>query len=195
MLGEAMLCPPTSYRMLVVDDEDDAIDLVAFNLRAVGIEVVVARNGLEAVERSREQRPDLVILDLMLPELDGISACELIRQQPETAETPIIMLTAWATNRARTVGFQAGASDYITKPVSPRELVRRVQALLPGYPTRQEPALQPEMNELSVNFKERQVSVDGREVLLSAAEFRLLALLLQAVFQRLEPHCNSQARS
>ncbi len=171
-------------KILVVDDEDDVVNLVSFNLRAAGMEVLVARNGLEAVEVTRVARPDLVILDLMMPELDGITVCELIRQQPESAETPVIMLTAWATDRARLVGLQAGASDYITKPFSPRELVRRVQSLLAESSLRRCAGTNLELRHLAVDLEHKRVTVNGGDVPLSVDEFRMLTLLVQAIFER-----------
>lgn len=174
-------------RILVVDDEDDVINLVSFNLRAAGMEVLVARTGVEAVELARREHPDLVILDLMLPELDGISVCELIRKQPESADTPVIMLTAWATDRARLVGLQAGANDYVTKPFSPRELVRRVQSLLAEGALRRKNGMNVELKQLSVDLEHRRVSVNGSDVPLSADEFRMLTLLVQAIFERSTP--------
>lgn len=171
-------------KILVVDDEDDVVNLVSFNLRAAGMEVLVARNGVEAVEVTRVTRPDLVILDLMMPELDGISVCELIRRQPESAETPVIMLTAWATDRARLVGLQAGASDYITKPFSPRELVRRVQSLLAESSLRRCAGTNLELRHLAVDLEHKRVTVNGGEVPLSVDEFRMLTLLVQAIFER-----------
>ena len=178
-------------RILVVDDEDDVINLVSFNLRAAGMEVLVARTGVEAVELARREHPDLVILDLMLPELDGISVCELIRKQPESADTPVIMLTAWATDRARLVGLQAGANDYVTKPFSPRELVRRVQSLLAEGSLRRKNGMNVELKQLSVDLEHRRVSVNGSDVPLSADEFRMLTLLVQAIFERSAPEQRS----
>lgn len=178
-------------RILVVDDEDDVINLVSFNLRAAGMEVLVARTGVEAVELARREHPDLVILDLMLPELDGISVCELIRKQPESADTPVIMLTAWATDRARLVGLQAGANDYVTKPFSPRELVRRVQSLLAEGALRRKNGMNVELKQLSVDLEHRRVSVNGSDVPLSADEFRMLTLLVQAIFERSTPEQRS----
>lgn len=178
-------------KILVVDDEDDVVNLVSFNLRATGMEVLVARNGVEAVEVTRTAHPDLVILDLMMPELDGISVCELIRQQPESAETPVIMLTAWASDRARLVGLQAGASDYITKPFSPRELVRRVQAILAENALRRRAGSSSvELRHLAVDLEHKRVSVNGGDVPLSADEFRMLTLLVQAIFERSKPQLN-----
>src|SRR3954464_7670008 len=116
-------------RILVVDDEPDIVELVTFNLKAEGFEVVTARNGLEALDRARSLKPDLIVLDLMLPEMDGLSVCELLHRFPETARIPIIMLTAWSSELSRLIGLDCGAEDYMTKPFSPRELVSRVKKL------------------------------------------------------------------
>lgn len=163
------------------------LNLVSFNLRAAGFQVLVARDGVEAIELARRERPNLIILDLMLPELDGISVCEVLRQQPATAHTPVIMLTAWATDRARLVGLQAGANDYVTKPFSPRELVRRVQSLLAEGSLRRGKGSHFELKQLAVDLEAHQVSVNGTEVPLSADEFRMLTLLVHAIFERLAP--------
>ena len=117
-------------RILVVDDEPETVELVAFNLKAEGYEVVTADNGWSAVEQARELLPDLIILDLMLPELDGFTVCETLQKQPATARIPIIMLTAWSSELSRIVGLESGAKDYMTKPFSPRELVLRVKNVL-----------------------------------------------------------------
>jgi DNA-binding response OmpR family regulator len=117
-------------RILVVDDEVDVLELVTYNLRRAGYEVSLATNGLDAIDLARSQRPDLIILDLMLPEVHGFDVCDVLRKDPTTANIPIIMLTAWASDSARVLGLEVGADDYITKPFSPRELVLRVNRLV-----------------------------------------------------------------
>ena len=117
-------------KILVVDDEPDIVELVAFNLQAEGYEVITAANGLDALNAARSSLPDLIILDLMLPELDGLSVCEILRRLPSTAPIPVIMLTAWKGELSRIVGLDTGAEDYITKPFSPRDLVGRVKDAL-----------------------------------------------------------------
>ncbi len=126
--------------ILAVDDERDVSDLVAFQLTRAGCTVVTAATGRQALERVHARKPDLIILDLMLPDIDGFGVCEILRRQPATATIPIIILTAWATSDARHLGLELGALDYLTKPFSPRSLVERVQSLLtlrasPGKPT------------------------------------------------------------
>jgi DNA-binding response OmpR family regulator len=116
--------------ILAVDDERDVTDLVAFQLTRAGCTVLTAADGRQALASVHHRKPDLIILDLMLPDIDGFGVCEILRRQPGTATIPIIILTAWATSDARHLGLDLGALDYITKPFSPRDLVERVQRLL-----------------------------------------------------------------
>jgi two-component system alkaline phosphatase synthesis response regulator PhoP len=117
-------------KILVVDDERDISELVAFNLREEGYEVLTAIDGMQALNLARQSLPDLIVLDLMLPELDGVAVCEILKRLPSTAAIPVVMLTGWATEQARHIGLQAGATEYVTKPFSPRDLVRRINAIL-----------------------------------------------------------------
>src|SRR5688572_177729 len=117
-------------KILVVDDEQDAIELIEYNLQAAGYRVLTANDGMEAVQKTRSTIPDLVVLDLMLPELDGLEVCKILRRDPATANIPIIMLTAKASELDRVLGLEIGADDYVTKPFSPRELVLRVKKQL-----------------------------------------------------------------
>ncbi len=120
-------------RILVVDDEPDIVELVSFNLKAEGYDVITAANGMEALNQARASLPDLIVLDLMLPEMDGLSVCEILRRLPSTAPIPIIMLTAWKSELSRIIGLDTGAEDYITKPFSPRDLVSRVNHTLRAH--------------------------------------------------------------
>ncbi len=117
-------------KILVVDDEPDIVELIAFNLEAEGYAVITATSGLEALNRARAILPDLIVLDVMLPELDGLAVCEILRRLPSTAPIPIIILTAWKGELSRMIGLQAGAEEYMTKPFSPRDLVVRVNQTL-----------------------------------------------------------------
>jgi two-component system alkaline phosphatase synthesis response regulator PhoP len=117
-------------KILVVDDEPDMLELVSFNLKAEGFEVCTAANGPEALNRARAMLPDLIVLDLMLPDLDGVAVCEILRRLPSTAAIPVIMLTAWSSELARAIGLETGAEAYMTKPFSPRELVLRIKSAL-----------------------------------------------------------------
>jgi DNA-binding response OmpR family regulator len=120
-------------KVLVVDDESDMVELVSFNLKSEGYDVISASNGLEALNQAREALPDLIVLDLMLPELDGLAVCEILHRLPSTAKIPIIMLTAWSSELSRVIGLETGADDYMTKPFSPRELMLRVNRTLRSH--------------------------------------------------------------
>ncbi len=116
--------------ILSVDDERDVTELVAFHLARAGYDVVTASSGREALDAVHLRKPDLIVLDLMLPDIDGFGVCEILRRQPATATIPIVILTAWATHDARHLGLELGALEYLTKPFSPKELVQRVVRLL-----------------------------------------------------------------
>ena len=117
-------------RVLVVDDEEDIAELISFNLRGAGFDVVTAGDGAEALLRAAETRPDIILLDVMLPEMDGFAVCEMLRRSPENAHTPVIFVTSWSSEDARVLGLEFGGADYVVKPFSPKELVLRVRAVL-----------------------------------------------------------------
>ena len=121
--------PPLAH-ILAVDDEPELTDLMHFHLVRAGYQVTIAANGWEAIHAVRTNRPDLILLDLMLPDLDGFGVCEILRRDPATAIIPIIIVSAWASTDSRNLGLELGALDYITKPFSPQELVARVTQLL-----------------------------------------------------------------
>lgn len=167
-------------KILVVDDEPDAVDLIAFNLKAAGFRVTAAPDGEVALKKARQENPDLIVLDLMLPEVDGLEVCKILRRDTATAGIPIVMLTARAEEVDRVLGLELGADDYITKPFSPRELVLRIKNLLRrrhggegGDPDRLQ------IDELVIDVPRHLVTVAGRAVELTATEFRLLSVLAQ----------------
>jgi two-component system phosphate regulon response regulator PhoB len=166
-------------RILVVDDEPDAVELVAFNLKAAGYDVATAADGDEALRKARSQLPDLMVLDLMLPEVDGLEVSKILRRGPATAGIPIIMLTAKAAEIDRVLGLELGADDYVTKPFSPRELVLRVKNLLNRGRTQAEKKDRIATGELLIDVPRHLVSVQGRSVDLTATEFKLLTILAQ----------------
>lgn len=128
----------SAARILAVDDEPELTDLMYYHLVRAGHEVTTAANGWEAIHSVRLHRPDVILLDLMLPDLDGFGVCEILRRDPRTATIPIIIVSAWASNDSRNLGLELGALDYITKPFSPQELVDRVGRLMrarAGSPT------------------------------------------------------------
>lgn len=117
-------------KILAVDDEPELVALIRYHLTRAGHDVTVATNGWEAIESIRRAAPDLILLDLMLPDLDGFGVCEILRQEPLTARIPIIIVSAWASPDTRNLGLELGALDYVTKPFSPHELVERVNRLV-----------------------------------------------------------------
>jgi DNA-binding response OmpR family regulator len=125
-------------RVLVVDDEPDTVELIEFNLKNAGYDVITAGDGAEALRKARSSQPELIILDLMLPELDGLQVCKLLLNDPTTARIPVLMLTAKAAEVDRILGLELGARDYVTKPFSPRELLLRVRNLLAKEEVREE---------------------------------------------------------
>jgi two-component system phosphate regulon response regulator PhoB len=165
-------------KILVVDDEPDVLDLVTYNLGQAGFQTETAADGAEALRKARSSTPDLILLDLMLPEMDGLEVCKLLRRDAKTSAIPIIMLTARASEIDRIVGLELGADDYVPKPFSPRELVLRVKKRLEqnsGVPSKTTYTLGP----LLVDVSRHLVTVRGKRVELTATEFKLLTLLLQ----------------
>ena len=166
-------------KILVVDDEPDVLQLVEYNLNAANYEVVTASDGAEALKKARSITPNLIILDLMLPELDGLEVCKLLRRDSNTASIPIIMLTAKAAEMDRILGLELGADDYVTKPFSPRELLLRVKRLLRGGTAPGDKGERIQVGELLVDILRHQTLVNGRSVELTATEFKLLTTLAQ----------------
>ena len=163
--------------ILVVEDEVDILDLVEFNLRQAGFEVLRALDGAEGLRIALNQRPDLIVLDLMLPKMDGKEVCKRIRQDDETRNIPVLMLTAKTSEIDRIIGFEIGADDYVNKPFSPRELVLRVQAILKRALETEASTVVLRFNGLVIDPEKHRVEVDGEEVTLTATEFSLLSFL------------------
>jgi two-component system phosphate regulon response regulator PhoB len=166
-------------KILVVDDEPDAIELIQFNLKGVGYNVVTADNGADALKKARSTQPSLVVLDLMLPEVDGFEVCKTLRREPATATIPIIMLTAKAAEIDRVLGLELGADDYLTKPFSPRELVLRVKALLRRRVPTEQQQDEIDLGDLVIDIPRHEVLVEGAPVQLTATEFKLLTTLVR----------------
>ncbi len=163
--------------ILVIEDERDILDIVAYNLGRAGFEVLTAEDGRTGLDLARERRPDLIVLDLMLPGLDGKDVCRRVRQGEDTREIPILMLTALVDETDRVVGFELGADDYLTKPFSPRELVLRIQAILRRTAEPQGPSGVLRFPDLVIDPERHRVEVMGQEVELTATEFKLLHYL------------------
>lgn len=166
-------------KILVVDDEPEAVELLEFNLKQAGFNVIAAADGAEALKKARTESPSLIVLDLMLPEIDGLQVCQMLRRDPATARTPIIMLTAKAAEIDRILGLELGAEDYITKPFSPRELVLRIKKVLQRVGAAPPEPETLKFGDLVIDEPRHLVSRRGKRIELTATEFKLLALLAQ----------------
>ncbi len=173
--------------ILVIDDEADIVELVTYNLRKEGFEVDTAYDGEEGLKKILSNKYDLILLDLMLPGLQGIDLCKMVRSNPETSRRPIIMLTAKGEEIDKIIGLEVGADDYITKPFSPRELVARARAILRRVEQPVETAVDvtPQeggvlrIGEMVIDKERFTVAVGNRQVKLSATEFKLLLFLAE----------------
>lgn len=167
------------YKILLVDDEPDILEFLGYNLRNEGYEVYTTNNGKDGLAKAREVLPHLIVLDVMMPEMDGIETCKEIRQVPLLKNTIIIFLTARGEDYSQIAGFDAGADDFVTKPFKPRVLVSRIKALLRRY--KEEPLKEARqsivLNEFIIDREKYTVIKDGQEFELARKEFELLSLL------------------
>lgn len=173
----------------MVDDEPDILEIVEYNLSAEGYKVITAEDGAQAVKLAKKKKPNLIILDVMMPEMDGIEACEQIRKIPELSDTIITFLTARGEDYSQMAGFDAGADDYITKPIKPKVLVSKVKALLRRFKETGESTNIVTIGDLIINRDEYKIIKDDEEIILPRKEFELLSLLASIpgrVFKREE---------
>jgi two-component system phosphate regulon response regulator PhoB len=169
-------------RILVVEDEPDIVEVVRYNLRQAGYEVTVAEDGEAGLRLADQGQPDLIVLDLMLPGIDGLEVCRLLKQKERTRDIPVVMLTARAEEVDRIVGLELGADDYVIKPFAPRELVLRIRAVLrrPGRPAPGgDEATRLHAGPLVIDPAAHQVCLDDDFIELTATEFKLLLTLVQ----------------
>ncbi len=166
-------------RILIVDDEEDLLELLAYNLEASGFQVEKAPTGRLAVEMADRRAPDLVILDIMLPDLQGLEVLRVLRSREKTRAVPVILLTARGEETDKLVGFELGADDYVTKPFSPRELLARVRAVLKRGTGGQAARPRVRFADVEVDLDAHRVFRAGEEVVLAPQEFRLLAFLVE----------------
>jgi two-component system phosphate regulon response regulator PhoB len=164
-------------RILVIEDEKDIQDILEYNLRQAGHKVSLATTGQDGLKLAREKKPDLVLLDLMLPDMSGTEVCKALKQDTVTRDVQVLILTAKGEEIDRVVGFEIGADDYVVKPFSVRELVLRIQAILRRASGEFEPQPVIEFGKLKVDREAHRVWVEGREIDLTALEFRLLVTL------------------
>ncbi|MGS2725419.1 response regulator transcription factor [Psychroserpens sp. BH13MA-6] len=176
-------------KILLVDDEPDILEIVGYNLSAQGYQIITAENGIEAVKKAKKEKPQLIILDVMMPEMDGIEACEQIRKLPDLSDTIITFLTARGEDYSQMAGFDAGADDYITKPIKPKVLVSKVKALLRRLKEEDKTDEVLKIGNLTINREEYKITIKGQELVLPRKEFELLSLLAtkpNKVFKREE---------
>lgn len=165
-------------KILLVDDEPDILEILKYNLSSQGYQIYTAKNGIEGVEKAKKKIPHLIILDVMMPEMDGIEACEIIRNTKGLENTIITFLTARGEDYSQVAGFDAGADDYITKPIKPKLLVSKIKALLRRLS--EEKGLSEDIlkvGNIEINREEYKVINKGEEIILPRKEFELLALL------------------
>jgi phosphate regulon transcriptional regulator PhoB len=166
-------------KILIVDDEKDIVKMLDYNFKKEGFRTISAYDGEDALDLAARERPDLIILDLMLPGLDGLEVCKSLKKADKTALIPIIMLTAKTKEADKIVGLELGADDYMTKPFSPRELVARVKAVLRRVKEKDKLPEIIEIGDLTIDFSRISVTVKGKPVELTAKEFELLRTLLK----------------
>ena len=167
-------------KIILVEDEQDIVNLVVHYLSKEGYTVKSSQDGIKGYQLIKQEKPDLAILDLMLPELDGLEICKRLRMNPKTSMLPIIMLTAKGEESDKIVGLELGADDYVTKPFSPKELVARVKALLRRSEHREEEPVAYHYGPLILDVARHEVKVGGKEIQLTAKEFGLLVQLLKS---------------
>ncbi len=176
-------------KILLVDDEQDILEIVGYNLSQEGYKIVTASNGKEAIAVAKKERPQLIIMDVMMPEMDGMEACENIRKIPELSNVLITFLTARSEDYSQVAGFDAGADDYIAKPIKPKLLVSKVKALLRRLKDDSPSSENLNVGSIEINREEYKIVMDGREIVLPRKEFELFYLLASKpgkVFKREE---------
>ena len=181
------------YSILLVDDEPDILEFLGYNLRKEGYTVHTAENGKEAIIKASKTLPHLIILDVMMPEMDGIETCIEIKKNPKLANTLIVFLTARGEDYSQLAGFEAGADDYITKPIKPKIITSRVKALLRRYKDDEAPKNTVELKDIIIDREKYVVIKDGNEIILPRKEFELLLMLCSKpnkVFTRSEIFSN-----
>ena len=163
-------------KILIIEDEGDVADLLTLNLRKAGFRISTAADGASGLQKTRDDRPDFVILDLMLPKMSGLEVCRILKSDTATSPIPILMLTAKAEEIDRIVGLEFGADDYVTKPFSPREIVLRIRAILRRG---EKPEESLKAGPIAIDPARHEVRVNGKQIHLTSLEFKLLRTLIQ----------------
>jgi two-component system alkaline phosphatase synthesis response regulator PhoP len=169
----------SNIKILLVDDEPDILEIISYNLIAQGYKISTANNGVQAVKKAKKEQPHLIILDVMMPEMDGIEACDQIRKIPELENTIITFLTARGEDYSQVAGFEAGADDYITKPIKPKLLVSKIKSLLRRLNTTVNNQFKHiiELDNLTIDREAYKIVFEGEDIFLPRKEFELLYLL------------------
>jgi two-component system alkaline phosphatase synthesis response regulator PhoP len=167
----------SKYTILLVDDEEDILDFVGYNLRKEGFNVITSLNGRDALKLARTDIPHLILLDLMMPEMDGIETCQELKRFPELKDTIIVFFTARNEDFTQILGLDAGADDYITKPIKPSVLISKVNSLLRRIPVQEEEATIFQAGDITIDKEKYLITIDRKEIQLARKEFELLNLL------------------
>ncbi|MGB0357326.1 MAG: response regulator transcription factor [Flavobacteriaceae bacterium] len=176
-------------RILLVDDEPDILEILEYNLSSEGYQVEKARNGVQALKKAIEWNPHLVLLDVMMPEMDGIETCEKLRKKSTASNLAIVFLTARSEDYSQVAGLEAGADDYITKPIKPKVLISKIKAILRRFESSESKSEVIEVGDLTINREEYKIIYKNEPIFLPRKEFELLSLLAskpQKVFEREE---------
>jgi DNA-binding response OmpR family regulator len=167
-------------KVLIVEDDKDIVKILEYNLNKDGFRALTCRNGEDAIDLVKKEKPEIVILDLMLPGMDGLEVCKVLKKDEKTTSIPIVMLTAKTQESDKIVGLELGADDYITKPFSPRELIARIKAVLRRVKEKDKLPEVLNIGDLSIDFSKIQVRLKGKLIELTAKEFELLKTLIKA---------------
>lgn len=167
----------SKYKILLVDDEEDIVEFLTYNLEKEGFNVVTAVNGQEAIQKAKKELPDLIIMDVMMPKMDGMTAVQEIRKIKALEETIIVFLTARSEDYSQIAGFEAGADDYVSKPIKPKVLMSRINALLRRSSKKEKTPTVIELNNLIIDPERFIVIKEGEKIILPNKEFKILALL------------------
>jgi two-component system alkaline phosphatase synthesis response regulator PhoP len=177
ILVNSIIMEHTNYRILLVDDETDVLEFLSYNLKKEGFTVFSASNGNDALKKAISEIPHLIVLDVMMPGMDGIATCEAIRQEPSLKNTLIIFLTARGEDYSQIAGFDAGADDYVTKPIKPKLLISRVNALLRRHHETSNTIEEQSLTDLVIDSEKFLIITKGVEMILPKKEFELIRLL------------------
>jgi len=165
---------------LIIEDEKDIVRMLDYNLKKEGFRVFAANNGEDGLDKARKEHPDLILLDLMLPEMGGLEVCKAVKNDTKTAAIPIIILTARAQEADKIVGLELGADDYVTKPFSPRELIARIKAVLRRVKEKEKLPEVFKIGDMVIDFSKIMVSIKDKPIELTSKEFELLKILIKA---------------